>query len=468
MGIMKPKFGYIYALFVISLIVLVILSFLFYQRFTSLRKYSKGIDDNYQIVLNLQNVHENTRELETAALGFFLTDEPVFLDSFETSKKSAVRSMEILKALFRKNHKEEDTLRHLSALLDKRLMVLDRNIKKARVKDSTGLKESLIGSRDLMQEFRTNIYQIIQSETRQGQDDFEKKQFYENITPNYFVIILIFSVTITLVSFYFIQREMRIRLKYQVELEKRLNELDRSSEELEQFTYVASHDLQEPLRKIRTFSDRLLITHQGSPEEELPLILKRINVSARRMQELIQDMVNFTNIVNRDESRVSVNLNYIIEKVLEELAITHPVMQPIIYRDSIPLFYGYPSQLFILFRAVLDNAIKFAKPGQHPVIKISYSSVEGKHLNGRGTKNSTKFYHRVTVEDKGIGFDEEFAEKIFIIFQRLHTQESDYKGKGIGLAIARRIMVNHNGYITAKGRLGDGASLMMYFPQEED
>ena len=115
-----------------------------------------------------------------------------------------------------------------------------------------------------------------------------------------------------------------------------------------------------------------------------------------------------------------------------------------------------------MFRSLFDNAFKFAKPGESPVIKISYKQVDGNtedesHLKGKN-------YHKIVMEDKGIGFNNEFAEKIFMIFQRLHTQQSGYRGNGIGLAIAQRIMSNHNGVIMARGMINDGATFIMYFP----
>jgi light-regulated signal transduction histidine kinase (bacteriophytochrome) len=118
--------------------------------------------------------------------------------------------------------------------------------------------------------------------------------------------------------------------------------------------------------------------------------------------------------------------------------------------------------LALLFKSLIDNAFKFAKPGQSPVIRIRYSYVEGDNegddvLHGRA-------FHKIIMEDEGIGFNNEFAEKIFMIFQRLHNQQSGYRGKGIGLAIAQRIMSNHEGFILARGMINDGATFIMYFP----
>jgi light-regulated signal transduction histidine kinase (bacteriophytochrome) len=233
---------------------------------------------------------------------------------------------------------------------------------------------------------------------------------------------------------------------------------------LEQFTFVASHDLQEPLRKIRTFSDRLLIKHRPQLTDEAQTILDRIDVAANRMQEMIQDMVNFTNLVVKEEEPSLVDLNYVADKVLNEYKDDN-VKEPIVYKDLLPTLKGYPTQLYLLFKAIIDNSIKFAKPGEHAVIRFAYEQVNNQQNIGYSTGG--RIFHSITIEDKGIGFDNEFAEKIFLIFQRLHTQQSQYRGKGIGLAIAQRVMANHNGFIVAKGELGSGTTIKMFFPSEE-
>ncbi|MGZ5248232.1 MAG: sensor histidine kinase, partial [Flavitalea sp.] len=133
--------------------------------------------------------------------------------------------------------------------------------------------------------------------------------------------------------------------------------------------------------------------------------------------------------------------------------------------DSLPVIDGYKDQLFLMFRCLMENSLKFSDPGKQLVIQMNWTKVDGKSINDLELAPGRNYF-LVTFRDNGIGFDNEFASKIFLIFQRLHNQESHYHGKGIGLAITQRVMTNHNGVITAKGTPGEGAVFSLYFPVE--
>lgn len=223
---------------------------------------------------------------------------------------------------------------------------------------------------------------------------------------------------------------------------------------MEQIAHVASHDLQEPLRKIRTFSSRLLLKHAAHLGEEVKSILNRIDTSATRMHELIYDVIAFTNLIHSTENTSMVELNVVIQKVLEELKHEIKSKNARVEYEPLPTVQGYPKQLFLLFKSLLDNSLKFTREGVLPEIFIKF----------RKKNIKDNLYYHLTVEDNGIGFDNEFGKKIFILFQRLHTQQSNYQGKGMGLAIVQRVMVNHNGIVGAKGTPGKGAIFNLYFP----
>jgi light-regulated signal transduction histidine kinase (bacteriophytochrome) len=335
----------------------------------------------------------------------------------------------------------------------------------SQTEDSQTVNTLVKRSRMLMRAFNEEASQLEKGEIRQRDELLATKEFFEQFYPGYFNTIAVWAGVVTLISFFFINREVRMRTRYQAELEKRLQELNRSNSELKQFAYIASHDLQEPLRKIRTFSDKLVYKHQNEIDSEVKTVIGKIDASARRMQELIQDMVNFTSLVTRDESKTSVDLNDVVTEVLSEFIDQSKQSHAVIKWDKLPEIVGNEDQLYLLFKSLFDNAFKFAKPGEAPSITISYKFIEGHHDDEHLPKG--RQYHRIIMEDKGIGFNNEFAEKIFMIFQRLHTQQSGYRGKGIGLAIAQRIMTNHDGIIMARGMINGGATFMMYFPVEE-
>ena len=391
-----------------------------------------------------------------------LTLDSSYIANREEYIKDGNDAMDSLMRLFENDEMTMNQLRLLKNTVTNRINTQNSNIQRVVTGDTSGLTDALNRGDKLMTAFRSDALRIEKEALRNSAVAKTRKNLFESILPNSFSIIMIFSGVITLLSFFLIIREMRIRQKYQEELERRLNELNRSYAELEQFTFVASHDLQEPLRKIRTFSDRLLSWYKTSFDARGVMILERLDLAAQRLQELIQDVTNFATLINKEENIGKVDLNKVLEKVEAEFAPIIRQRNVEIRTDKLPTIKGYPEQIFLLFKAIIDNSIKFSSLTEQPVIRLFYTEVNGEEVKlGRKERQQ---YHKVIIEDNGIGFDNEFAEKIFMIFQRLHTQQSDYHGKGIGLAIAQRVMVNHGGFITAKGDPGKGAVFTLFFP----
>lgn len=459
---MKPKFAYLHIAFIVSIVILVVLTFLFYNRLNSHVRYTGEFNSTYSVVLSLRGLEESMSEMESNARGFLLLKDSTLIKGYASNRDSVNRYLDTLRNIIADNSDQMRRFLLMRSTALQQLTIYHRLIQLDSSESEQSLRILLMRSKRLMDSFRDELRQIEKAEVRQRDELLKTKDFYETFYPNYFNTISIWAGIITLVSFYFINREVKTRRRYQAELEKRLHELNRSNSELRQFAYIASHDLQEPLRKIRTFSDKLVYKHQHSIDEEAKTVISRIEAAAKRMQELIQDMLNFTMLVNKEGGLTKVDLNDLIPKVLSYYVELSRERHAIITWDNLPEIDGNEEQLSLLFKSLIDNAFKFAKPGESPVIRISYKMVDGGTEEDDQLKG--KMFHKIVMEDKGIGFDNEFAEKIFMIFQRLHTQQSGYRGKGIGLAIAQRIMTNHEGIIMARGMINDGATFIMYFP----
>jgi len=248
-----------------------------------------------------------------------------------------------------------------------------------------------------------------------------------------------------------------MKRNYQYRLQNRLEELEQIREEREEIAYVLSHDIQEPLRKIQIFTDNIFQKNQDADKTEL---YQRIQDNAARARDLVEDMQLLVGLKNENYEN-PVDLNQALTKVLKE--INHKTAE--IKQETLPTVKGNQNQITLLFKTIIDNAIKFAKDNK-PFIQISYEEVDEQYAS-QLTQKETGGYHKIIIADQGIGFDKKYADKIFQIFQRLHHKESEYKGKGIGLALARSIMNNHKGYITAEGKPGEGAIFNLYFPIEE-
>jgi PAS domain S-box-containing protein len=238
-------------------------------------------------------------------------------------------------------------------------------------------------------------------------------------------------------------------------------QLEQSNASLEEFAYVASHDLKEPLRKISTFGDRLVATHADTLSPEGKIYLKKIVDASQRMQIMISDLLSISMISgNRQFEKYS--LQKILEETLQTLEFKIEQKNALIKSDPLPEAYIIPSQFRQLFQNLLSNSLKFAKEDVQPVITISYSIVTEKEMTHYQVAEA-KYYHKLEISDNGIGFENEFAGKIFAIFQRLHGR-SEYEGSGIGLAICKKIVEHHGGIIYASGVPEVGATFTIILP----
>ena len=264
------------------------------------------------------------------------------------------------------------------------------------------------------------------------------------------------------------QKQTQIRLDELVrqrtrQLEASVQELRRSNENLQQFAYVASHDLQEPLRKIQSFGD-MLKKRYGPQLGNGADYLNRMQTAAKRMSVLIEDLLTFSRITTRQEAADDVTLDTVLSNVLNNLELRIKESRASIVAEPLPVVQGDSTQLTQLFQNLLSNAIKFHKPSIDPVIHITVTKVNAAAIPDEvnlGREAAT--YHRIDVTDHGIGFEEKYLDRIFEVFQRLHGK-SEYGGTGIGLAICKKVAVNHGGAITASSQPGAGATFSVYLP----
>lgn len=239
--------------------------------------------------------------------------------------------------------------------------------------------------------------------------------------------------------------------------------LTRSNDNLEKFAYIASHDLQEPLRKIQQFGDLLKTQHAEALGDGITY-LERMQTAASRMSRLIKDLLTFSRISTRQEAISSVSLREVIDSALSDLEIRLEETDALVTIDALPVVAGDRTQLEQLFQNLLSNALKFHPKETRPVIAIRYQLITNSDLPPMvKPARKTSRYHRVQVADNGIGFDEKYASRIFQVFQRLHGK-NDYAGTGIGLAICEKVVVNHGGAITGTSQPSQGATFTVYLP----
>jgi signal transduction histidine kinase len=249
------------------------------------------------------------------------------------------------------------------------------------------------------------------------------------------------------------------------ELEALVQELKRSNDNLEQFAYVASHDLQEPLRKVQAFGDILANQFAAELGETGTDLVRRMQSAASRMSILIRDILAYSRLTTQQAPFTPLNLNPIVQHVLDDLETTIHDKRAVIKVDPMPKqFSGDAGQLRQLFQNLLTNALKFTRSGIVPEINITCDKKRGAELTGLvPSAQARKEFYCIQIIDNGIGFDPKQAGRIFQVFQRLHGR-SEYQGTGIGLAIVQKVVDNHRGYIMAEGRPGAGATFTVAIP----
>lgn len=245
------------------------------------------------------------------------------------------------------------------------------------------------------------------------------------------------------------------------ELQQKNHELELSNHELQQFSWVVSHDLKEPLRKIEIFT-KLLGERCLNEDPNGPFYVQRTILAAERMSSLIQDLLSFSRLSSEPVFE-EFALNDIINEVNTDLEYAFEEKQgELILANDLPEINGVRSQFRQVFQNLISNSLKFAKGDVKPEITISSDSIDTPEIDAPSDANGN--YHRIIVKDNGIGFEEQYQEKIFTIFQRLHNKEA-YEGTGIGLAIAKKIIEKHKGIIAAHSKPGAGATFTIILPK---
>ena len=257
-----------------------------------------------------------------------------------------------------------------------------------------------------------------------------------------------------------LERQVRERT---FQLQDSILDLKRSNQNLQQFAYIASHDLQEPLRKIQSFGDLLKNRYSKELGEGVNYLL-RMQKSAGRMSVLIQDLLNFSRISTRQEASAPVHLADVVKAVKKDLDLMITESGAQIVSEDLPTVSGDKTQLNQLFQNLLSNAVKFRRAGTSPLISVSSRIIPFQELpeNVKPTRIA-EAYNRIDISDNGIGFDELYLDRIFQVFQRLHGI-SEYPGTGIGLAICEKVAANHGGAITARSEPMSGSTFSVYIP----
>ncbi len=452
-------------LFVISVLLIVVLSVSYHSINRELLFYSDRVDHTHDVIDEIQKIRVTMYETTYSGRGFLLLGDK----SNQQLMLAKVASLSVLADSLRRLISDNPSQIKRTEVLKDSLRVYEVRIvrfagsnplrytmdQKRRILDSGGaLTKNINRQLDKMEA----VEDLLRLKRTENRDSYKQQIFRFNW------VIMVVALVFLLTSFLLLERELKTNKIYKAELENKVDNLNRSNSELEQFAYVASHDLQEPLRKIRSFSDLIKARTAGKLEGSLAEMLGKIDLSASRMQMLINDLLSFSRSLQSITAAEPVDLNKVLNEVRAVCIdkIDHGIDR--VVSTPLPTIVGYELQLNQLFQNIISNSIKYRKKDGNLLIEIYCEDVPGSSIPGIRSAQAEDLFHKITFQDNGIGFSNDYNEKIFVIFQRLHGSGA-YEGSGIGLAICRKVIFNHKGYITADGKENSGAKFCVYLPK---
>lgn len=419
----------------------------FFQ-WTKLREARYWVLHARQVILDIERLLGDIHAAEAAQRGYLLSKRPQYLAPYQTARQAAFDGTERLEELVAGNQAQEVRMRRLRAVLSQKISEQDRAVDLELTQDREAVGRLLKDDRGpvLMQEIERILGAIRRSESKA----LERQIGQEQATAAAAVGILFIGGFILLVLLV----AASIRINAQIVRQRTLladaagqmEELVRSNEELQRFAFVTSHDLQEPLRIISSYSTLLAKRYAGKLDAQGDEFLHFISTHVERMQELIRDLLEYSRAGKRGEHMTQIPLDSVLQHALDNLEVSITESRAEVTRDPLPELTANPAQLIPIFQNLIGNAIKF-RGGQPPRIHVSAKQEDGFWL--------------FSVTDNGIGIEPQYLERIFGLFQRL---EGKSPGTGIGLAICKKTVESYGGKIWAESTAGKGSSFHFTLP----
>jgi signal transduction histidine kinase len=444
-------------------------------------KAISGLIEDYNWVLHTQEVIEknlqflaDVRAAESRKRGYIITGDNRYLNKFYDALNEIEKHGGQLTALVADNPLRQKEVNALRALVDKRRQEFQDNIAIFNKDGYEAAASALVQQAGF--EINDDINRLsekINRDEKQLLKDRRKDSIHsKDFALRGLFIGGTFTTTLIIFSYYLIFIDQRRRRNLNEDLvqtrdtleEKvrdRTQELERSNRELQEFAYIASHDLQEPLRKIQVFGDRLKTRSGAALDETSRDYLERMLNAAKRMHNLINDLLQFSRISSSSltVNKEAINLNEQVEEVIGDLEGSIEITRGQICIGRLPEIQADPVQIKQLLQNILSNALKFHQPNVPPKITVSWHN-----RTGFETEEPPPEFYEIAVTDNGIGIDPHYEEKIFKPFQRLHAK-NEYEGTGIGLAICRKIIEGHAGFIRIMpAPSGQGTTFLIGFP----
>jgi signal transduction histidine kinase len=438
--------------FAFAVVLLILISVASYRSTRGLQEQTQRVMQTLEMLHTLEMLISTMKDAETGQRGYLLTGRVSYLEPYQAAVPTTGSQFERLRSLTAESITQRERLAKTEQLVRARLAKLRDGIElyqSGGLDAAVGILLSDEGKR-LMDGIRLTVNEMKAEEQRLLD---ERRRDSEAATQRTLIIIRLGSllaVLATVMAYFAIRRELGRRHQAEEKLQSTNRELERSNRELQDFAYVASHDLQEPLRKIQAFGDRLRSKYGGELAAEGRDYLDRIQNAAQRMSVLISDLLTFSRVKTKGQPFTPVDLNQVAREVLGDLEVRVQQSGGSVELDELPTVEADALQMRQLFQNLIGNALKFHGPEKPPVVRVHAEPATNNHCE-------------ISVEDNGIGFDEKYLDRIFTPFQRLHPR-GEYEGTGMGLAVCRRIVERHGGEITARSAPGQGSKFIITLP----
>lgn len=451
-------------------VALLSVSYVLYQQIRSLLQAQDQLNETNIVKLKVEQTLSALKDAESAQRGFLLSKDSVFLQPYRGAYNKSTTLLREIRDLIKSNNQQKDLVA-LQGFIELRFKTFNHVIEhynnpnlKAETKQMY-----LLMSKSVMDSIGYYAQNINAREDNLLQESEMAKRKYSFLTPFFAVLLMMTAIGILVFSYGKIIEQLNRLKKVFSEMKKLNNELKQKNhklelynKELDSFTYIASHDLKEPIRKILTYSSLMEMNEHETLSETNRNHLNRIKHAAQRMQNLLNDLLLYSHVNMSDKKFEEVDLNKIVDDVInslkEEITETHTEIKT----AKLPVIRGMPFQIKQLLENLISNSIKYKKDRVAPAITIGGYVVSEKDLPEKFYKESDRYY-KLFIKDNGLGFEQVYAEKIFELFQRLHSIAGK-PGTGIGLTICKKIVDNHNGFIKATSEVNSGTTFEIYFP----
>jgi len=466
-----------------STIVLIIIGVVTYRSVQTLIATNEAVVHTQEVLVGLQEIKSSILQTETDARGFLLTGDPAFEAAYRSHLSNVPLQISSLKEKTADNESHRERFVKLEEAARSRLDLLDEYVKRRQVLGATVIPEGGVAEgKSRMDRLAARLNDIAEAETSLLQTRLaESRRSGRQLSLTVILAVSSLAALIGLV-FFLANRDIRFRRTNEEklraardELEDRVRErtleltasnleLERSNRELQDFAFVASHDLQEPLRKISAFGDRLLTVQGPKFDAQGRDYLERMQNAAGRMHTLINDLLTFSRVTTKAQPFEPTDLRAIALDVVGDLETTIEEAGGSVTVGHLPVIDADPLQMRQLFQNLIANALKFRKEDVPPAVSLDSEEFESGPVDD-SDQDGVRMA-RIRIRDNGIGFDEKYLDRIFTPFQRLHGRD-EYEGTGIGLAVCRKIVERHGGSLTAESTPGEGSSFIATLPSTQ-